>query len=101
MSKPVARRLGDAFRVPDRSIAPIVNIFQHHRDPVSKTHLRPPPQIALDLDDLQSLLIAVLLQVRPPPDDKTVKHANPPPSRQQLVNKVAADKARATSHNIQ
>jgi hypothetical protein len=51
-------------------------------------------------DDLEPLFITVLLQIRPAANDKTVEHANPPPSRNQPINEMAADKASATSHNI-
>src|SRR5215470_17626556 len=51
-------------------------------------------------DDLKPLFITVLLQIRSAANDKTVQHANPPPSRNQPIDKMAADKASATSHNI-
>ena len=51
-------------------------------------------------DDLKTLFIAVLLQIRSAANDKTVQHTNPPPSRNQPIDKMAADKASATGHNI-
>jgi hypothetical protein len=51
-------------------------------------------------DDLKTLFIAVLLQIRSAANDKTVQHTNPPPSRNQPIDKMAADKASATGHDI-
>src|ERR1700692_400406 len=51
-AEPVAGRLGDARRRPDRRVAPIVDVRQHHLHAIGKADLGMPPEVALNLGNV-------------------------------------------------
>src|SRR5580704_16372982 len=51
-AKPVAGRFRDARRRPDRRVAPIVDVLEHHLHAVGKAYLGLPSQVALNLGNV-------------------------------------------------
>ena len=51
-AKPIAGRLGDARRRPDRRVAPIVDVLQHHLHAIGEADLGLPAEVALNLGNV-------------------------------------------------